>query len=106
MNATIVHEAPYSPQTQRQIERLNRTLKSRIRKYLSLGNKNRLVALKEIVYQYNTSNHKATKLPPFVLFKNLIQKRQIGQLPITFLKFKTLKTDIQYTLNSKETSII
>ncbi|KAF7683920.1 Gag-Pro-Pol polyprotein, partial [Cucumispora dikerogammari] len=31
-----VHKAPYKPQTQGQVERFNRTLKSRIRKFLGL----------------------------------------------------------------------
>ncbi|KAF7678000.1 Pro-Pol polyprotein, partial [Cucumispora dikerogammari] len=75
MNATIVHGAPYRPQAQGQIERFNRTLKSRIRKYLGVENRNWLVALKEIVYQYNTSKHKATKLPPFILFKGFDTKK-------------------------------
>ncbi|KAF7703794.1 Transposon Tf2-9 polyprotein [Cucumispora dikerogammari] len=61
--------APYRPQTQGQIERFNRTIKSRIRKYLVDGNTRYIDELPHIVYQYNTSRHKATKLSPFVLFR-------------------------------------
>ena len=39
MKAQIVHGAPYRPQTQGQIERFNRTLKFKIRKYLEPENR-------------------------------------------------------------------
>ncbi|KAF7693665.1 Pro-Pol polyprotein [Cucumispora dikerogammari] len=40
MGAQIIHGAPYHPQLQGQIERFNRTLESRIRKFLSSQNRN------------------------------------------------------------------
>ncbi|KAF7690781.1 Gag-Pol polyprotein [Cucumispora dikerogammari] len=60
---------PYRPQTQGRIERFNRTIKSRIKKFLSLRNTRYIDELDKIVFQYNTYRHKATKPAPFVLFR-------------------------------------
>ncbi|KAF7685133.1 hypothetical protein CDIK_4118, partial [Cucumispora dikerogammari] len=46
----------------------NRTIKSRIRKFLGSDSIRHADKLPEILYQYNTSPHKATKFSQFVLF--------------------------------------
>lgn len=60
---------PYHPQSQGQIERFNRTLKSRLRKSMQTGNFNYLKQLNKIVYNYNNSPHRATKIKPSILYK-------------------------------------
>ncbi|KAF7684869.1 Retrovirus-related Pol polyprotein from transposon, partial [Cucumispora dikerogammari] len=69
MQTESVHGAPYQPQSQGQIERFNRTLKSRIRKFLGPENRNWVSVLDDIVFQYNIVKHKATNVSPFVHFK-------------------------------------
>ncbi|KAF7699606.1 Pol polyprotein [Cucumispora dikerogammari] len=64
-----VHGALYRPQTQGQIERFNRTLKSKIRRYLGTDNRRYIEILNEIVFQYNKTKHKATQISLFVLFQ-------------------------------------
>ena len=69
MGITFIRGAPYHPQTQGQIERFNRTLKSKIRRCLGVSSRRYIDVLDDIVFQYNTSKHRATKQPPFLLFK-------------------------------------
>ncbi|KAF7703835.1 Gag-Pol polyprotein [Cucumispora dikerogammari] len=69
MQTKSVHRAPYRPQSFGQIERFNRTLKSRIRRFLGPKNRNWVFALDDIVFQYNIDKHKATNVSPLVLFK-------------------------------------
>ncbi|KAF7694702.1 Gag-Pol polyprotein [Cucumispora dikerogammari] len=68
MSARIIHRAPYHSQSQGQIKRFNRTLKSRIIKFLGPQSKNWVSILDNIVYR-NTVIHKVTVLSPIVLFK-------------------------------------
>ncbi|KAF7699468.1 Pro-Pol polyprotein [Cucumispora dikerogammari] len=63
-----IQGTPYHPQSQGQIERFNRTIKSRIRKLLESDSIRYVDKLPEMLYQHNTSPHKATKISPFVLF--------------------------------------
>ncbi|KAF7685327.1 Gag-Pol polyprotein [Cucumispora dikerogammari] len=97
-NIRDVQGRPYRPQTQGQIERFNRTIKSRIRKYLRDNNSSRYIdILLKILYQYNTSKHKATKIAPFVLFRgfdplssnwgDMDQHFDIQQLRDQYLKY-------------------
>ncbi|KAF7697562.1 hypothetical protein CDIK_1609, partial [Cucumispora dikerogammari] len=82
---------------QGQIERFNRTIKSRIRKFLCLGNTRYIDELDKIVFQYNTCRHKATKLAPFVLFRgydpldrnwgDLNRHFQVQQLRDVYLRY-------------------
>ncbi|KAF7685017.1 Gag-Pol polyprotein [Cucumispora dikerogammari] len=52
-NIRDVQGRPYRPQTQGQIERFNRTIKLRIKKYLSDNNSSRYIdILPKILYQY------------------------------------------------------
>ncbi|KAF7685576.1 Transposon Tf2-8 polyprotein [Cucumispora dikerogammari] len=69
MGSEPVQGAPYRPQTQGQIERFNRTIKSKLRRYLGTDNRRYVDLLDDIVFQYNKTKHKATRLSPFVLFK-------------------------------------
>ncbi|KAG0437190.1 Transposon Tf2-6 polyprotein, partial [Dictyocoela muelleri] len=67
---TMIHGRPYHPQSQGQIERFNRTIKERLRKSLSNDDKNWSDIINRIVYFYNNNIHSATKMKPFLLFKN------------------------------------
>ena len=64
-----VRGAPYHPQSQGQIERFNRTLKSKLRKFLGETNRTYINDLENIVFQYNTTEHCATKQTLFLLFR-------------------------------------
>ena len=61
------HGRAYHPQSQGQIERFNRTLKTKLRrtsrenKYISI--------LDEVVYQYNCTKHSATKHKPMINYR-------------------------------------
>ncbi|KAG0432006.1 Pro-Pol polyprotein [Dictyocoela muelleri] len=66
----LIHGRPYHPQSQGQIERFNRTIKERLRKTLSNDDKKWTDILNRIVYFYNNNVHSATKMKPFLLFKN------------------------------------
>ncbi|KAF7682459.1 Pro-Pol polyprotein [Cucumispora dikerogammari] len=63
-----IQGTPHHPQSQEQIERFNRTIKSCTRKFFGSDSIRYVDKLPEILYQYNTSSHKATKIYPFVLF--------------------------------------
>ncbi|KAG0434964.1 Transposon Tf2-11 polyprotein [Dictyocoela muelleri] len=64
-----VYGRPYNLQSQRQIERFNRTLKERLRKCLPIIHFYWINYLDKVVYEYNNLTHSATKLKPFVLFR-------------------------------------
>ena len=64
-----VHGRPYHPQSQGQIERFNRTLKSRIRRTVDPQNFRWLDIIDDVVYLYNNTTHRATKLKPILLFR-------------------------------------
>ncbi|KAG0433365.1 Pro-Pol polyprotein, partial [Dictyocoela muelleri] len=68
-NIKSIHGRPYHPQSQGQIERFNRTLKSRLRRCLDFGIFNWVQFLERVVFEYNNLSHSATGLKPFVLFK-------------------------------------
>ncbi|KAF7689143.1 hypothetical protein CDIK_2836 [Cucumispora dikerogammari] len=51
-----------------QIERFIRTIKSKLTRYLGIDNRRYVDVLDDIVFQYNKTKHKATRLLPFVLF--------------------------------------
>ncbi|KAF7689094.1 Pro-Pol polyprotein [Cucumispora dikerogammari] len=91
MGARIIHGAPYHPQSQGQIERFNRTLKSRIRKFLGPQNRNWVSILDNVVYQYNTVKHKATDLSPFVLFKGFDPINPNWNNPDDFFKIQQVR---------------
>ncbi|KAF7698634.1 Transposon Tf2-11 polyprotein [Cucumispora dikerogammari] len=69
MGSEPVQEASYRPQTQGQVERFNRTIKSKLRRHLGTDNRRYVDVLDDIVFQYNKTKHKTTRLSPFVLFK-------------------------------------
>ncbi|KAF7690729.1 Pol polyprotein [Cucumispora dikerogammari] len=60
---------PYRFQTQEQIERFNRTIKSQLRRYFGTDNRRYVDVIDDIVFQYNKTKHKATRLSPFINFK-------------------------------------
>ncbi|KAG0427963.1 Pro-Pol polyprotein [Dictyocoela muelleri] len=68
-NIESIHGRPYHPQSQGQIERFNRTIKSRLRKSFQLNEFNWIKKIDKIVYFYNNSFHRATGIKPFILFK-------------------------------------
>lgn len=60
---------PYHPQSQGQVERFNGTIKQRLRR--CLVDINRWIdILPNIIFEYNSCPHRATKIKPFVLFKS------------------------------------
>ncbi|KAG0435141.1 Transposon Tf2-9 polyprotein, partial [Dictyocoela muelleri] len=67
---TMIHGRPYHSQSQGQIERFNLTIQERLRKSLSNDDKNWPAIINRIVYFYNNNIHSATKMKPFLLFKN------------------------------------
>ena len=91
MKAEIVHGAPYRPQTQGQIERFNRTLKSRLRKALGAENRNWIAIIDSIVRQYNSIQHKATQLSPFVLFKGHDPRNTNWENPEAFFDIQQVR---------------
>ncbi|KAG0438158.1 Gag-Pol polyprotein [Dictyocoela muelleri] len=52
-NVKAVHGNPYHPESQRQVERLNRTLKSRLRKCMGETNNDWIGNLDRIIFLYN-----------------------------------------------------
>lgn len=68
-NVTSTHGRPYHPQSQGQIERFNRTIKSRIRKCFEFNQFDWCNHIDRVVYWYNNTTHRSTGMKPFVLFK-------------------------------------
>lgn len=64
-----IHGRPYHPQSQGQVERFNRTIKSRIRKCFEFNQFDWYNHIDRIVYYYNNTAHRSTGMKPFVLFK-------------------------------------
>ncbi|KAF7701602.1 hypothetical protein CDIK_0692 [Cucumispora dikerogammari] len=90
MSSETVQGAPYKPKTQRQNERFNRTLKSRLRRYLGDDNRRYIEVLDEIVFQYNKTKHKSTKVCSFVLFGRNDPSNTNWHLQEIFLKYNRL----------------
>lgn len=68
---THIRGRPRHPETQSQVERFNRTLKSRTRKALGSIRQDWATVHTKVVYQYNNSVHRATGFKPFVLLKGI-----------------------------------
>lgn len=62
LNVRIIYGRPYHPQTRGQIERFNRSLKSRLRKYLPYNNFEWSKYIDQLVYDYNNAKHRATEI--------------------------------------------
>ena len=69
-----IHGRPYHPQSQGQMKRYNRTLKSKIRKTVDPHSFRWIDKINGIVFYYNNTVHNATKQKPFLLFRGYDQK--------------------------------
>lgn len=68
-NSRHVTGRPYHPQSQGQVERFNRTIKTRIHS-LMIESEEWTNSISRIVFNYNSCKHRATGVKPFVLFKS------------------------------------
>ncbi|KAF7692953.1 Transposon Tf2-6 polyprotein [Cucumispora dikerogammari] len=93
MSSETVQGAPYRLQTQGQIERFNRTLNSKLRKYLSDDDRRYIEVLDEIVFQYNKTKHKSTKVCSFVLFKVYDPSNSNWHLQDNFFEIQQIKNN-------------
>ncbi|KAF7693655.1 hypothetical protein CDIK_2209 [Cucumispora dikerogammari] len=69
MSSETVQDASYRLQAQGQIERFNRTLKSKLKNYKNGDNNRYMKVLNKIVFQCNKTKHESTKVCFFVFFR-------------------------------------
>ncbi|KAG0440257.1 Pro-Pol polyprotein [Dictyocoela muelleri] len=72
-NILSTHLRPYHTQSQGQIERFNRILKSRLRCCFDFNEFDWINKIDKVVFHYNNNKHRATGMKPFVLFKGFDQ---------------------------------
>ena len=65
MNIRLSFTPPYHPQGNGNVERLNRTFTTMVKKYVNESQTNWDLYLPTITYAYNSSEHETTKAKPF-----------------------------------------